>query len=104
MPFTFHPFEMAALVTALMQAFIPGASPPEVSTPMHVISFILLSFCKPVFLHQKLCLSVISKVIVLLCRNGILQAEPFSSAATKIRTGRGELLRRELAPLRRLFT
>ena len=33
-----------------------------------------------------------------------LQAEPFSSAATKIRTGRVELLRRGLAPLRRLFT
>ena len=42
--------------------------------------------------------------IILLCRNGILQAEPFSSAATKIRTGRGGLLRRGLAPLRRLFT
>ena len=43
-------------------------------------------------MHQKLCLSVISKVTVLFCRNGILQAEPSSSATTNIRTGRGALL------------
>ena len=37
-------------------------------------------------------------------RSGILQAEPFSFAAMKIRIGRGALLRRGQAPLRRLFT
>ena len=34
----------------------------------------------------------------------ILQAKPFSSAATNVRTGRGALLLRGQAPLRRLFT
>ena len=46
----------------------------------------LSSFChfaNP-FLPQKLCLSVISKVTVLFCRNGILQARPSSSAAAKL--------------------
>ena len=83
MPFTFHPFEMAALVTALMQAFIPGASPPEVSTPMHVISFILLSFCKP-FLPQKLCLSVISKLTVSLPQRRLESDAERCSCATVV--------------------
>ena len=34
MPYTFQPEFMAALVIALRQAFMPGASPPDVSTPM----------------------------------------------------------------------
>ena len=34
MPLTFHPLKMAALVTALMAAFIPGASPPDVRIPI----------------------------------------------------------------------
>ena len=33
-------FEIAARVTALIAAFIPGASPPEVSTPIVFILFI----------------------------------------------------------------
>ena len=36
---TFHPLYMDALVTALMAAFMPGASPPEVSTPTVEIFF-----------------------------------------------------------------
>jgi hypothetical protein len=35
---------MAALVTALIAAFIPGASPPEVSTPIVDIFAILSKF------------------------------------------------------------
>jgi hypothetical protein len=35
---------MAALVTALMAAFIPGASPPDVSTPMVFILDISFMF------------------------------------------------------------
>jgi hypothetical protein len=35
---------MADLVTALIAAFIPGASPPEVSTPIVVIFAIVIRF------------------------------------------------------------
>ena len=36
-PFTLKPLQMALRVTARMAAFIPGASPPEVRTPTHLI-------------------------------------------------------------------
>ena len=41
MPFTENPLKIALRVTARMAAFMPGASPPEVRMPMHLISDIL---------------------------------------------------------------
>ena len=41
-PFTFNPFTIASLTTARIAAFIPGASPPLVSTPIVLISFAIL--------------------------------------------------------------
>ena len=36
------PLKMAARVTERIAAFIPGESPPDVSTPMHLISYFIL--------------------------------------------------------------
>ena len=51
-PLTCLPAARAARTTALMQAFIPGASPPLVSTPIVFTSFAIL-----VYLHEfiKIC-------------------------------------------------
>ena len=43
-PFTFRPLEIPALTTARIAAFIPGASPPLVNTPIVVTFFAIIRF------------------------------------------------------------
>jgi len=40
-PFTVNPLKIALRVTARIAAFMPGASPPEVRMPIHLIPAIL---------------------------------------------------------------
>ena len=47
MPNTSMPKYFAVLTTALMQAFMPGASPPLVKTPILFITLILRTERKP---------------------------------------------------------
>ena len=44
MAFTLKPLHIALLVIARIAAFIPGASPPEVNTPMHLILAIYIGY------------------------------------------------------------
>ena len=50
-PFTFNPFEIPVRTTARIAAFIPGASPPLVKTPIVFTALLILSsFCALIYL------------------------------------------------------
>ena len=56
MPHTEMPWYSEALATARIAAFMPGASPPDVSTPMRLMRFMLKSVSQIVIYATKVAL------------------------------------------------